>query len=357
MESQKIFELNKIYENYPAPLKTQHTWRYSDYSLFFDAKINTISKFSTNVKNYKKLEKLNDKNFIESMVLKYPEKITLFNLLNFEDGYEVEINDSGLWNLDFIYSGNFNVVRNVIKIFKDCEIVINNNCSNNNVIKVNEVNEVYIYNKAKVNLYIKHNANNSYYHSFYYIYLTDKVDLRQLFVSFYPKYEKTHIRTIIDGIDSNYVVYILTKTDNLDHVDYRTENIHQKSHSKSLSVYRSIVNGRSRSIYTGMLRIEKEATNCIAYQNSRNLLLSKNAKVNTIPELEILNQEVVCTHGAAVSSLDENSIYYLTSKGLNKDEAVKLITDGFLLDKLQDNFKSEIYSLVYKEITNEELID
>ncbi|MCX7870597.1 MAG: SufD family Fe-S cluster assembly protein [bacterium] len=348
-------ELKEFYKNYPIPLKTQHNWRYSDYNLFFDENLNTVLNFKTNLtSSYKNLEKLNNTDFINSLVFKYPEKITLFNLLNFQDGYNIEIKESGIWKLDFNYSGNFNVVRNVIKIYSDCELIINNDLINENIIKVNEVNEIYIYNKAKVKLYTKHKANNAYYHSFYYVYLTDNVDLRQLFLTFNPKYEKTHIRTILDGIDSNYAVYMLAKTDNIDHVDYRTENIHLKSNSKSLSVYRSIVNGRSRSIYTGMLRIEKEATHCVAYQNSRNLLLSKNAKVNTIPELEILNQEVVCTHGAVVSSLDEDSIYYLTSKGLSRQEAIKLITDGFLLDKLYDNFSDNIYSLVYKEITNEE---
>lgn len=351
-------ELKELYKNYPDPLKTQHNWRYSDYYLFFDQYVNTNLNFKTNLSsNYKKLEKLNDSDFIDSLVLKYPEKITLFNLLNFQDGYNIEIKENGTWQLDFYYTGNFNVVRNVIKIYSDCELIINNNLDNFNSIKVNELNEIYIYNKAKVKLYTKHKATNSYYHSFYYVYLTDNTDLRQLFLTFNPKYEKTHIRTIIDGIESNYVVYILAKTDNFDHVDYRTENIHLKQNTKSLSVYRSIVNGRSKSIYTGMLRIEKEAPYSVAYQNSRNLLLSSKAKVNTIPELEILNQEVVCTHGAVVSSLDEDSIYYLTSKGLSKNEAIKLITDGFLLDKLYDNFSGNIYPLVYKEITNEEDIE
>jgi Fe-S cluster assembly protein SufD len=348
-------ELKELYKNYPIPLKTQHTWRYSDYDLFFDQNVNTNSNFKTNlVSNYKKLEKLNDTNFIDSLILKYPEKITLFNLLNFQDGYNIEIKENGAWQLDFHYTGNFNIVRNVIKIYSDCELIINNNLSDSNLIKVNEVNEIYVYNNAKVKLYTKHNSSNAYYHSFYYMYLTDNVDIRQLFLTFNPKYEKTHIRTIIDGVESNYVIYILAKTDNLDHVDYRTENIHLKPNSKSLSVYRSIVNGRSRSIYTGMLRIEKDAPYSVAYQNSRNLLLSSKAKVNTIPELEILNQEVVCTHGAVVSSLDNDSIYYLTSKGLSRDEAIKLITDGFLLDKLYNNFYGNIYTLVYKEVTNEE---
>jgi Fe-S cluster assembly scaffold protein SufB len=347
-------ELRELYKNYPSPLKTQHTWRYSDYDLFFYQNINTNLIFKTNLSsNYKKLEKLNDSDFIDSLILKYPEKITLFNLLNFQDGYNIEIKDKGICELDFNYAGSFNVVRNIIKIYSDCELIINNNLSNNNTIKVNEVNEIFVYNQAKVKLYTKHTANNAYYHSFYYVYLTDNTDLRQLFLTFNPKYEKTHIRTLIDGRESNYIVYILTKTDNLDHVDYRTENIHIKPNSKSLSVYRSIVNGRSKSIYTGMLRVEKDAPYSVAYQNSRNLLLSNKAKVNTIPELEILNQEVVCTHGAVVSYIDQDSIYYLTSKGLSTQEAVKLIADGFLLDKIQDNFSNNIYSLVYKEITNE----
>ncbi|MFN3477758.1 MAG: SufB/SufD family protein [bacterium] len=341
--------IKEIYEKTPIPLKTEHTWRYSEYSFFTPNKEpKTAVKLSANITTLKE-------DLFKPLTLKYPEKIALHNLIYNPEKFSLKIDKNGLYEINQQLLGEYNFERIQIKIEEnlDVDLILNTQDSIKNSVN-NNVIEIWACKNAKIRILFDNSLTNSYTHNFIYLNIGDNSDLRLAFLTFNPKYEKTQIRSLINGINSNYVVYILAKVDNTEHVDYRTENIHLKSNSKSLSVYRSVANGKSRSIYTGMLRIEKEAKYCNAYQNSRNILLSEKAKIETIPELEILNQEVACTHGAVISSVDEESIYYFMSRGVSREEAIKLLIDGFLLDKLEENFGPKIYPIIYKKVTNQE---
>ncbi|PIS42342.1 MAG: hypothetical protein COT24_03925 [Candidatus Kerfeldbacteria bacterium CG08_land_8_20_14_0_20_40_16] len=87
--------------------------------------------------------------------------------------------------------------------------------------------------------------------------------------------------------------------------------------------------------YHGMIRIDRSAPGANAYQRNDNLLLSEKALVNTRPELEILANDVRCTHGATTGRINEANLFYLTSKGIAKKEAERLIVEGFLQDVLE----------------------
>ena len=85
---------------------------------------------------------------------------------------------------------------------------------------------------------------------------------------------------------------------------------------------------RSRSAYTGLIRIEEAAAFSEAYQENRNLLLSERARADSIPELEILTEEVQCKHGATVGPIDPEHLYYLMSRGIPESEAVRMVVEG-----------------------------
>jgi len=112
--------------------------------------------------------------------------------------------------------------------------------------------------------------------------------------------------------------------------DHHTVHRHEAPRGRSDIGFRTVLTGRSRSAYTGLIRIEQEARGVEAYQENRNLLLSKEARADTIPELEILNEDVQCTHGATVSPVDPDQAFYLESRGLDPVEAERLIVGGFL---------------------------
>jgi Fe-S cluster assembly protein SufD len=119
------------------------------------------------------------------------------------------------------------------------------------------------------------------------------------------------------------------------HLDHHTVHAHRARHTTSNLDLRVAVAGRANSAYTGLIRIDERASGCEAYQQNRNLLLSGRAQAKSIPELEILNHDVSCSHGATVAPMDEEPLFYLQSRGVNRDEAMRIAVRGFLDPVLQ----------------------
>jgi Fe-S cluster assembly protein SufD len=112
--------------------------------------------------------------------------------------------------------------------------------------------------------------------------------------------------------------------------DYRVREVHASGDTTSRVIFRSIVVGRGRSVFTGLLRIEEGAARSEAFEEARSLLLSKSASAEAIPELEILNHDVRCSHGAATGPMDEDAVHYLRTRGLTRLEAESLLVEGFV---------------------------
>jgi Fe-S cluster assembly protein SufD len=114
------------------------------------------------------------------------------------------------------------------------------------------------------------------------------------------------------------------------HLDHHTVHRHTSGHAWSNIDFKAAVTDRAHSAYTGLIRIDEGAPVSEAYQENRNLLLSERARVDTIPELEILTDDVSCSHGATATPLDREQIFYLQSRGLTATEAVRVIVRGFV---------------------------
>lgn len=119
------------------------------------------------------------------------------------------------------------------------------------------------------------------------------------------------------------------------HLDHHTEHIHLAGRTHSNLDFKVALTHAARSAYTGMIRIAPEAGGSEAYQENRNLLLSEDSRAESIPELEILTDDVRCSHGATVAPLDEEQLFYLKSRGLPHSQATRLIVYGFLDQTLQ----------------------
>ena len=118
--------------------------------------------------------------------------------------------------------------------------------------------------------------------------------------------------------------------DDKQHFDYHTMQHHKASESFSNLNFKVVLKDKAKSAYTGLIRIEKDTVNCEAYQENRNLLLNPGTKAESIPELEILTDQVRCTHGATMGPIDPEQIFYLKSRGIGETEAVKMIVIGFM---------------------------
>lgn len=133
------------------------------------------------------------------------------------------------------------------------------------------------------------------------------------------------------------------------HFDHHTTHEHRAGRTWSNLDFKVALAGRARSAYTGLIRIEEGAPHSEAYQENRNLMLSDACRADTIPELEILTDEVACTHGATVAPVDGEHLFYLRSRGLPAAEALRLIVRGFLettLSRLPEALREQVEALV-----------
>ena len=122
--------------------------------------------------------------------------------------------------------------------------------------------------------------------------------------------------------------------DGTQHLDYDTFQEHMAPNTTSDFAFKGALRDSSRTVWRGMIRVEEGAQKTNAYQENRNLLLSKTAHADSIPGLEILANDVRCTHGATLGQVDREQLFYLMSRGLNRAEAERLIVRGFFQDVL-----------------------
>lgn len=165
--------------------------------------------------------------------------------------------------------------------------------------------------------------------------LKQNASLTTLAVALGGKLSKANFGSELVGQGAASYLYGLVFGDGEQRFTHHTRQDHQVPNTVSDLLFKAALKDKARSIYTGMIRIAKEAQKTSSYQANRNLLLSPTARANTIPMLEILADDVKCGHGATVGSLDDDQRFYLMSRGLSKQEAEHAIVEGFFEDVLQ----------------------
>jgi Fe-S cluster assembly protein SufD len=118
------------------------------------------------------------------------------------------------------------------------------------------------------------------------------------------------------------------------HLDYDTFQEHIAPNTESDFKFKGALRDEASTVWRGMIRVEKDAQKTNAYQENRNLLLSKSAHADSIPGLEILANDVRCTHGATLGQVDREQLFYLMTRGLSREEAERWIVRGFFQDVL-----------------------
>jgi len=118
-------------------------------------------------------------------------------------------------------------------------------------------------------------------------------------------------------------------TDGNQHLDHDTQQNHLAPHTTSDLLFKGALKGKSRSVWQGMIYVAPGAQKTDGYQANRNLVLSDGARADSIPGLEILADDVRCTHGATVSKLEAEPLFYLKSRGIPQAEAEKIVVEGF----------------------------
>jgi len=122
--------------------------------------------------------------------------------------------------------------------------------------------------------------------------------------------------------------------DGKQHLDYDTFQEHIAPSTESDFAFKGALREQARAVWRGMIRVEEEAQKTNAYQENRNLILSDGAHADSIPGLEILANDVRCTHGATLGRVNREELFYLMTRGLSRSEAERLIVRGFFQDIL-----------------------
>src|SRR5712692_4834698 len=158
--------------------------------------------------------------------------------------------------------------------------------------------------------------------------------LRLFNVTLGGKFSKTRIEASLVGQGADAELKAIYFASGEQFFDFHTLQDHQVGNTRSDLLFKGALQDTARTVYAGLIRIEKGAARSDAYQANRNLVLSDHAKATSIPMLEIDNNDVRCTHGATVGPVDPMSMFYLQSRGIPEATARRMIVQGFFGDVL-----------------------
>ena len=159
-------------------------------------------------------------------------------------------------------------------------------------------------------------------------------------------YFKNEVNCNLKGnYSSAFVNGIFSLKENQQH-EIRTTINHLVENTKSYQLIKSVLGKLSKAVYQGKIFVNSKAQKTDGYQLSKAILLDETSEFNAKPELEIYADDVKCSHGSASGSLNENSIFYLMSRGLNYQQSKELLINGFLLEVIEKITDSEIKNLI-----------
>jgi Fe-S cluster assembly protein SufD len=145
---------------------------------------------------------------------------------------------------------------------------------------------------------------------------------------------RSRISNILDGAGATSRVTGAYFADGDQHLDYDTYQEHAAPNTESDFAFKGALRDGSTAVWRGMIRVEPDAQKTNAYQENRNLILSNQAHADSIPGLEILANDVRCTHGATSSPVDRDELFYCMARGMSRGDAERLIVRGFFQDIL-----------------------
>lgn len=179
--------------------------------------------------------------------------------------------------------------------------------------------------------------------------------VRTMILNFGSKHLRSEHHSQLEGIGANVESYSLSIPSGNQEFDHRTLQTHKAPQSRSNLLYKNALMDRARTIFSGLIRVDEIAQKTDAYQTNRNLLLSDTAEANSLPGLEILANDVKCSHGATTGRIDRNQLYYLLSRGIHRHVAEQLLVFSFLneiVDKIDDlQLRAKIHDIVKEKLS------
>jgi Fe-S cluster assembly protein SufD len=159
--------------------------------------------------------------------------------------------------------------------------------------------------------------------------LAGDATLNSLQVTLGSRFSKSSIGSHLQGKNSLAEMLGIYFGDGDQFFDHHTWQLHESPYATSDLEFKGALKGSARSVYSGLIKVFEGAQKTDAYQQNRNLVLSRTARADSIPNLEIKANDVRCTHGATISQVEEEHLFYLQARGVPRSEAQKLIVEGF----------------------------
>jgi Fe-S cluster assembly protein SufD len=162
---------------------------------------------------------------------------------------------------------------------------------------------------------------------------------------------RNNLNIVLDAERCEAHLYGIYLQQGQSHIDNHTVVDHAKPHCESNELYKGMLDDQSTGVFNGKIFVRQDAQKTNAYQSNKNVLLSEGASVNTKPQLEIFADDVKCSHGCTIGSLDDESLFYLRSRGIPENIARSLLLHGFVLDILEQIKLAPIREYVDKLIS------
>ena len=249
--------------------------------------------------------------------------------------------NSKIWSKNINLRLNFELYENsslrLIDLFRDTSEKNFLNIFYNFDLKENSILKNYKVDKCE-NKNIKYSFNNIE---------QDKNSISETFIlSSGSNFCKNEINCNLNGEYSSAFVNGIFSINSNKHHEIRTIINHLTENTKSYQLIKSVLEDSSRAVYQGKIFVNSKAQKTDGYQLSKAILLNKDSEFNAKPELEIYADDVKCSHGSASGSHNEDSIFYLMSRGLNYQQSRELLINGFLLDVVEKITDPEVKNLI-----------
>ena len=378
--------LNKFIES-GFPDKNNENWKFSDINQIIKKKIGDLSFYN----DYSLSNEVNSSDFIDGLE---HNKIVFINGriekidFGYEDKDQIEILDelevkknfdniNSLINLNNAFANKFYKI--IIKknyIFKKPLIIYhitNNKIKSKNINlrldflleKNSSLKIIDMFNdkseKNFINIFYNFELNQ---HSILKNYKIDKIENNNIKYSYNnieqdtnsisetfvlssgSNFTKNEFNCNLNGKYSSAFINGIISLKKIQHHEIKSNINHLIDNTKSYQLIKSVLEEDSKGVYQGKIFVNSKAQKTDGYQLSKAILLNETSEFNAKPELEIYADDVKCSHGSASGSLNENSIFYLMSRGLNYREAKELLINGFLLDVVEKITDSEVRNLI-----------
>ncbi len=320
-------------------------------------------KLSSSNFKFEKKSKIKIKTFQNNNFLDNEENNPLIHLNHAlsNNGYSLEIKDNYKFKKTIVIYNIFtkdlkeNILnsRNEIKVGKNSEVHTIDLVLNESKFKF--INNVYENinlesNSVYKNIYIQNDKSEGYFHKFSKNKLSSKSKYSAFIFPSGLKFNKLDFEFNLIGKESECNLQSASFLKKNDHQEIKTKINHLAPNCKSYQKVKNVLSADGKGVYQGKIYVKDNAQKTDAYQLSKAILLSDNSEFDSKPELEIYADDVKCSHGSTSGSVDEDSIYYLMTRGLNRKESIKLLINGFLNDIIEMIKSNSVRSFVESKL-------